>query len=191
MICLFLLALLPFKGHAQEGTLPPVQNVRVENGLIIWDEQTEIQTIIGNRRLVFNIYRVFPASTRNIASYIATISNNREFRPSVEGDYVVIASDSSSRFSRIDEATVVRFFTEAINLTGIVRQSSYEVRTNRCTDVNAGQSCIVACGFGLPTGGACRADGPTVLHARARNNGYECIATADTQFVETDVFCHR
>lgn len=188
-VFLLLLMLFPLESMAQE-ILPPVENVRVEDGAIVWEPPENILSIIGNRRLVYNIYRANPP----YAIYVATVSDALFFRPSLTDDYLVVASDSGSRFSSIDEATVVRFTFDTVVKPGLTTLSSYEIRTNRCTDMAAGQSCSVRCGNNNhlgPTGGACRADGAVVLHQRARHDGYECITTADTAYVEADVFCHK
>jgi len=187
-VCLLLLVvvLFPIQGLAQEA-LPPVENVRVENGTIVWEPPENIIDIIGNRRLVYNIYRSNPSST----IFVATVTNSLEFRPSLSDNYLIVASDSGTRFSPIDEATVVSFSIDTTPQPALTTLSNYEIRTNRCTDLVAGESCAVSCGGNLrtPTGGACRAEGTVIVHQRARHDGYECLTTADTLYVEADVFC--
>jgi len=188
--CILIMALMPLTAAAQEA-LPPVENVRIENGLVVWDPQAPP---VENFGVVYNIYRVFPAAVNRSgngvnAQFIATVSNTTEFQPALSGDYIVIAA-SNRLFSRIDEATFVSFVEGVDGFSGLSVQSRYEIRTNRCDNLVSGQSCLSACDAShIPTGGACRTNGAVVLHQRARFNGFECITTADVSFVETDVFC--
>ena len=189
--CVFMLLILSNHAVAQE-VLPPVENVRVENGSIAWDPlagQPE------NGRVVYNIYRVFPGAglpTGRNAQYVATVISRTEFVPALAADYVVIASTNRTTFSVIDEATIVSFTQSVNGALGLSTTSRYEIRTNRCTDLISGQSCVVACNTGdIPTGGACRTDEAVVVHQRARFNGYECVAKTEVAFLEADVFCLR
>ncbi len=184
---LLLLALFPLQGFAQEA-LPPAENVRVENGAIVWDAPTGIESIIGNARLKYNVYRA--SSTFSI--FVATVVDSTEFRPTLDDRYIVVPV-TFNRFGRNDEAAVVDFDINVGLAPALTTLSNYEIRTNRCTNVALGESCAVSCGGNLrkPTGGACRADGAVVVHSEARHDGYACLTTADTAYVEVDVFCHR
>ncbi len=140
---------------------------------------------------IYNIYIRYGQSSDATGGYIATVHGITEFRPSLDGYYSVVAG-YSGRFSNLSDAAIVHYKSDIDTTPGLTTERFYEIRTNRCTDISAGQSCSVLCGAPRQknvTGGACRADGAVIVHQRARYDGYECIATSDTNYVEVDVFC--
>jgi len=189
---LLTLALFPISSIAQEA-LPPVENVRVENGAIVWDPLV-IES--GDQLTIYNIYNVMDGNPSNRGtSFITTVVDRTEFVPSEAGLYVVIASNDvndSGSFSVLDEATAVSFSQNDADTIGLGTENVFEIITNRCDNLIPGQSCTSACSISYnPTGGACRASNASVVHQRALFNGYECIATADVTYIEADVYCMR
>jgi len=192
IFCILTLTLFPISSIAQEA-LPPVENVRVENGAIVWDPLV-IES--GDQLTIYNIYNVMDGNPNNRGtSFITTVVDRTEFVPAEEGLYVVIASnDVNDRgsFSVLDEAAAVSF-VPSVDATPSQRADLLsEITTNRCGSLAPGESCISACSVSyVPTGGACRASDNSVVHQRALFNGYECIATTDVAYIEADVFCLR
>jgi len=190
--CFFILALFPLSSIAQEA-LPPVENVQVENGAIVWDPLViEPDTEIT----LYNIYEVLnPGSepTSRGVRFITTIVNQTEFIPTEEGEFLVIASNDvndTGSFSILDQAAAVSFTPSVDTTPEPSTDLLHEIITNRCDNLVTGESCISSCSISyVPTGGACRANDTAVVHQRARFDGYECIATSDVTFIETDVFC--
>ena len=193
--CFFILGLFPLSSIAQEA-LPPVENVRVENGAIVWDPlvidpDTEIT--------LYNIYEVLnPGSepTSRGVFFVTTVVNQTEFIPTEEGEFLIIASNDvndTGSFSVLDQAAAVSFTPSTPSVDTTPETSTdllHEIITNRCDNLVTGESCISSCSVSyIPTGGACRANDTSVVHQRARFDGYECIATSDVTFIETDVFC--
>lgn len=192
----FVLSLLPVKAYSQEY-LPPVENVRVENNLLVWDPLLVLTP--DGYDTNYNIYLrggQFPGAFGNYGIYVATVVGKTEFRPTLNGQYSVVASsfpDGIHRFSRLSDASIVDFAYDTDTTPEFTTERFNEIRTNRCTDLSAGQSCSVACGASHSkhaTGGACRAGSAVIVHQRARYDGYECITTSDTSYVEVDVFCN-
>ena len=193
--CFLILALFPLSSIAQEA-LPPVENVRVENGAIVWDPLViEPDTEIA----LYNIYEVITpgaSPTSRGVRFVTTVVNQTEFIPTEEGEFLVIASNDindTGSFSVLDQAAAISFTPSAPSVDVTPEPSTellHEIITNRCDNLVAGDSCISACSVSyIPTGGACRANDTSVVHQRARFDGYECIATSDVTFIEADVFC--
>ena len=196
--CFFILALFPLRSIAQEA-LPPVENVRVENGAIVWDPlvidpDTEIT--------LYNIYEVRTPGvvpTSRAVSFVTTVVNQTEFIPTEEGEFLIIASNDvndTGSFSVLDQAAAVSFTPSTPSTPNVDTTPEpstdllHEIITNRCDNLVTGESCISSCSVSyIPTGGACRANDTSVVHQRARFDGYECIATSDVTFIEADVFC--
>ena len=188
--CFLMLALFPLVSIAQEE-LPPVENVRVENGAIVWDPLI-IES--GDQITIYNIYNVMDGNPNNRGtSFVTTVVDTTEFVPTEEGFFVVIASnDVNDRgsFSVLDEAAAV-WFVPGVGVAPVPSAGiQTEIVTNQCGGLFSGESCVSACSVSyIPTGGACRASDSSVVHQRALFNGYECIATADVAYLEADVFC--
>ncbi len=172
----------------------PPENVRAEDGLLRWD------SVDG--AISYNIYAL-PLPVNGNGFYVTTVTDETEFQPTFRAFYSVVAffGGSPAVFSDITAVDLVEVgegpllsgqqIRELLDFGIPVRRIS-EIRTNRCTNLSAGQSCTATCDASsnsIASGGACRADAAIVLHQQAVNGGYMCLATADTAYVEADAVC--
>ena len=184
----------------------PPENIRFEDGLLRWD------AVDG--AISYNIYALSSPVNGN-GFYVTTVEDALEYQTTFSGFYTVVAffGGAPEQFSAITDSELVeggdgpllgfdelaaQFFSAPATDSGSTGDSTIllgllsEVRTNRCTDVITGEGCAVMCDddeVSIATGGACRADSAIILHGRATNRGYECLATADAAYVEVDAIC--
>ncbi len=179
----------------------PPQNIRFEGGLLVWD------TVDG--AVSYNVYAL-SAPVNGSGFYVDTVEDVTEYQTTFNGFYTVVAffGGTPQEFSAITDAEIVdggdgpritgsRELFELLGPDPVIEEPNTdfrlsEVRTNRCTNMFAGESCAVMCDanvVSIATGGACRAASGIVLHERAIAGGYECLATADTDYVEVDAIC--
>ena len=191
-ITLCALALLPtmLMSGAAHAVDPPT-NIRIEQNVLLWDD------VPGANK--YNIYYFTHPSaedTGNSIQYRATVDGRNEYLPTEAGFYTVVTVGSNSQggtaFSDLTNSTVVEFNIGGNQADAVTGDQLFLIRTLRCNNTVTGSSCIAQCPTPRiynATGGACRADTGTVLHQRARQSGFECIAQNDTSFVEVDVYC--
>lgn len=186
LICM--LALLPallFSGHAFAVDAPG--NIRVEQNMLLWDD------VDGASK--YNIYFFNSSATGANGDFVTTVADGTEFELSMAGFYTVVTITPSGEYSALDAVSRVEYNgdgNEPFDPFGPSAPS--EIRTQRCDNVVAGSSCTAKCvrqNNHAATGGACRANTGTVIHHRALQSGFECIAQNDTSFVEADVYCRR
>lgn len=172
----------------------PPENVRVEDGLLRWDPM--------EGAISYNIY-AFAFAVNGNGFYVSTVSDVTEFQPTFPALYTVVAyyGGNPEVFSDVNAADLVEAgdgprlsnqeIAQLLNFGTSTNRTS-EIRTNRCDNLFAGESCTVMCeanSNAIAAGGACRADSAIVLHQQSIDGGYVCLATADAGFVEVDAVC--
>ena len=188
-VLILLLAVVSFGYAGSVIAVDPPGNIRLEDNVLRWDPVTNAVN--------YNVYFLTGPVVDTTVSprYAATVDNILEFRPTMDGFYTVVTvavGDSGLEFSNVADGATVAVTGLGDGPATVRINNALQIRTVRCENVVAGDSCESQCPLASrinPTGGACRADAGVVLHQRAGINGYECISQTDTSFVEVDVYC--
>jgi len=181
-----LLPALLLSGHAHAVDAPG--NIRLEQNLLLWDE------VAGAAK--YDIYLLSSTTLNASGTYLTTVVGVSEYELSSAGIYTVVTVTTDGEYSTLDSAGRA-VFNDGSSQTQPVTVPNLPIsviRRTQCANVVANTSCGVQCpaeGNYTATGGACRGGAGAVIHQRAQQSNYECLAQNDTSFIEADVYCRR